>query len=613
MPQEQPVVYPPPLDRPGEPLAAPSQAESGPGRVSPQSVLLGTGAVAVVAAGAASLTAGGPVGRGLVAVLAVVAAAASLHAGRRALRTTEEVLAGSAAVLALIAAFGASGPTRAVVVAVLAAVLLGLGRLGRSAAAWPISAWVAAQIAALTALDAVPFGSTPHVATVIGTALTGLLLAGTGRRSVALVALATTAPWWVVGVLEGQRLVWAEETDTGTRVLGAALLVAAAAALLAVRARPLVRSLLGPRPAVPVLSGLVAGAGVAGALSGAGPVGVPATGYLGLGLAALVATVASPRRESVLRPAGLTTASTLTALAVAQLLVASRWPALALLLLAAALPALLVAARQPVDRPGALPVAVGCLSGSVLLGDVGDVLSPGAAGLLLLGLAVGSLLAATLLAVTLLRDHRSEPPLALTGAVVGLVALAVPGEWSSAAPQLAVLGVALTAYGTVVGRDAARAAGCAALVGAAWLTAAGADWTVPEAWTLPAAAGLLLYAGRRLADAPSWSSWGPGLITGFTPSAILAVLEPGVVRVLLVVAAATLATTLATWREVQAPLVVGAVSLVVVAVGRLVDVLPWSGLLAVAVAGTLLLVVGALYERRRQQALDALAHVADMR
>jgi hypothetical protein len=576
-------------------------------------VLLGAGAVAVVAAGAASLTAGGAMGRGLVAVLAVVAGAASVVAGRRGLRSTEEVLAGSSAVLAVIVAFGASGTTRAVLLAVLAVALLGLGRLGRSAAAWPVSAWAVAQLAALTALAGVPFGSAPHVVAVIVTALTGLLLAGTSRRSVAVVALATTAPWWVVGVLEGQGLVWAEATDGESRLLGAGLLAAAAAALLAVRSRPLARSLLGPGPAVPVVSGLVAGAGIAGALSGAGAAGVPATGYLGLALAALVATVASPEPTSVLRPAGLTAASTLTALAVAQLLVNGRWPALALLLLAAALPALLVAARQPVDRPGALPVAVGCLAGSVLLGDVGEVLSPGAAGLLLLGLAVGSLLAATLLAVTLLRDHRSEPPLAVTGAVVGVVALAVPGEWSSAAPQLAVLGAALTGYGTVVGRDGARAAGCASLVGAAWLTAANTEVAAPEAWTLPAAAGLLLYAGRRLADAPSWSSWGPGLVTGFAPSATLAVLEPDVVRVLLVVVAATLATTLATWREVQAPLVVGAASLVVVAVGRLVDVLPWSGLIAVGVAGALLLVVGALYERRRHQALDALAHVADMR
>jgi hypothetical protein len=609
--QEPTVVYPPPLGAPLPPAPVLPEPETGPGRVSPQSVLLGTGAVAVVAAGASSLTAGGPVGRGLVAVLACLAVAVSVAAGRRDLRATEEVLAGSAAVLALIAAYTPGRGASPWVLAVLAAVLLALGRPGwpgRSAATWPVSAWLMAQLAVLSALDGVPIGSGLHVAAVLDTALAGLLVAVAGRRSVAVVALATTAAWWVGGVVQGLRLVWAEPPDDGVRALVAGLLVGAAAGLFAVRSRPALRPLLGPRAAVPVVCGLVAGAGVAGGLSAAGPGGVPATGYLGLGLAALVAAKASPHRESVLRPAGLTTATTLAVLAVGQLLANGRWPALSLLLLVAALPALLVAAKQPVDRPGALSVAVVCLSGSALLADVGNVLPPGAAGLVLLVLAVVSLVVAGLL-----HGKPSEPPLAITGAVVGLVSLAVPGHWETAAPQLAVLGAALTGYGTLASRDVARAAGCSALVGAAWLTAAGADVALPEAWTLPVAAGLLLYAGPRLADAPSWSSWGPGLVSGFAPSVYLAVIEPGVIRVLVVVTAATVATTLATRRGVQAPFVVGAVSLVVVAVGRLIDVLPWPGLAAVAVAGALLLALGARYEHRRQRALGTLARVADMR
>jgi hypothetical protein len=495
------------------------------------------------------------------------------------------------------------------VLAALAVVLLLLGRRGRSAVAWPVGSWATAQLAVLSALDDLSGGSAPHAAAVLGTALTGLLVAWLGRRSVALVALVTSAPWCVVGVVEGLRLVWAGDTDAGTRAGTMGLVLAVAVALLVVRSRPALRPTLGPRPLVPVLSGLVAGTAVAGALSATGPAGVPLTGYLGLALAVLVAAAASPEPGSVLRPAGLTTASTLTALAVGQLLADGRWPALSLLLAAAALPALLVAARQPVDRPGALPVAVGCLAGAALLGDAGDAYPPATTGTLLLGLAVASLVVATLL-----RGQRTESPLAVTGAVVGLVGLAVSGHWEAAAPQLAVLGVTLTGYGTIARRNGARAAGCAALVGAAWLTAAGADVSVPEAWTLPAAAGLLLYAGPRLADGPSWSHWGPGLVTAFAPSVTLAaVVDPDVVRVLLVVAAATLTTTAATRWEVQAPFVVGAVSLVVVAVGRLVDVLPWPGLIALAVAGVLLLAVGAGYEHRRRQARGALAHVADMR
>ncbi|WP_448616599.1 SCO7613 C-terminal domain-containing membrane protein [Modestobacter sp. URMC 112] len=615
MTQRPTTGYPPPLDRPVPLPPAPPEAETGAGRVSPQSVLLGAGAVAVVAAGGASLIAGEAVGRGLVAVLACVVAAASVGAGRRELRTTEEVLSGSATVLAVTAALGPERDLQPAVLAVLAAVVLavgrlsGLGREGPSAAAWPIGSWTTAQLAVLGLLGDLTPWRLPHVAAVAGTAAVGLLVAGVGRRTVALVALATAAAWWAAGVVEGLRLAWAVGPDAhGQRAGAAASVVAVAVALLAVRTRRLLQPLLGPRPAVPVLCGVVAAAAVAGALSSAGPVGVPATGYLGLGLAALVAATASPEPTSVLRPAGLTTASTLTVLAVGQLLDDRRWPALALLLLAAALPALLVAARQPVDRPGALPVAVGCLAGSALLADVGDVLGPGTAGTLLLGLAVGALVLATLL-----RRHRSESPLAATGAVVGLVALAVPGHWESASPQLAVLGVALTGYGTLAARNGARAAGCAALVGAAWLTAGGAEVAVPEAWTLPAAAGLLLYAGPRLADAPSWSSWGPGLLTAFGPSVALTVLEPDVRRVLLVVAAATVTTVLATRRQVQAPFVVGAGSLAVVAVGRLVEALPWSGLAAVVGAGALLLAVGARYESRRRQAANAVARVADMR
>ncbi|OMQ14868.1 hypothetical protein A7K94_0213490 [Modestobacter sp. VKM Ac-2676] len=53
------VDYPPPLGRPSPP-PPPAPAEAGCGDVAPQQVLLGAGAVAVVAAGAASLTDAAP-------------------------------------------------------------------------------------------------------------------------------------------------------------------------------------------------------------------------------------------------------------------------------------------------------------------------------------------------------------------------------------------------------------------------------------------------------------------------------------------------------------------------------------------------------------------------
>lgn len=606
-PAREEVVYPPPV---GVPLPPPPAApEVGPGRVSPQSVLLGAGAVAVVAAGAALLTAGGSgTGRVGVAVLAAAAAAVSLRTGYRGLRTTEEVLASTAVVLALVAASASGQVPRPGVLAGLALAFLAVGLVGPTAVSWPVAAWGAGQAAVLTALPGFGLAPVLHAGAVLGTALAGLVVALLGRRPVAVVALMSTAPWWAVGVVEGQRLAWADSPEGLPRAGAAALLVAASAGLLATRVRRSLRPLLGPRSAVPVVSGLVAGTGVAGALSGVGPLGVAAGGYLGLALAAGVAELAPPHRHAVVRPAGLTAASTLTGLAVVQLLADGRWAALALLLVIAAVPALLVAARQPADRPGALPVAVGCLAGATVLAHTGHVFTRGGTGWLLLALAVVSLGVATRL-----RRQQPELPLAAAGTVVGGLGLLVPGDWSGVAGPLAVLGAALTGYAALADRRGARAAGCAALVAAAWLAAATADVRVLEAWSLPAAAGLLLFSGRRLAEAPSWSSWGPALLTGFVPSVALAVTEPGTLRLLLVVAAATLTTTAATGWGVQAPFVVGAGALVVVAAGRLVWALPWPGLVAVAVAGALLLLVGGSYESRRQQAVEVVGRVTDMR
>jgi hypothetical protein len=602
------VPYPPPLGSSIPPPPAPPE-DAGPGRLSPQSVLLGAGAVAVVAAGAATSTDGAAgTSRLVVAALAAVATVASVRAGRRRLRTTEEVLAATAAVLALMAATTATRTLDVPLLAGLVAGFLVVSRVGRTAVTWPVAAWMAAQLAVLAGPAGARLHPAAHVAVVLGTALAGLLIAGSARRAVAVVALVTTVPWWVAGVAEAQRLAWSADAAGWARAAAAGLLAVAAAALLATRSRRTLRPLFGPRPAVPVLSGVVAGAGVAGALSGAGPVGVPTTGYLGLALAAVVAERASTRPGAVVRPAGLAAASTLAGLAVVELSIDGRWAALALLLALAALPALLVAARQPADRPGALPVAVGCLAGATVLAHAGGVFAADRAGTILLVLAL-----ATLGAATLLREHRSEVPLAVTGTVVGALALALPGDSSSAAAPLAVLGAALTGYGTLAHRRSARAVGCAALVAAAWLTAAAAEVAALEAWTLPAAAGLLLFSGRRLADAPSWSAWGPALLTGYVPSVLLAVLEPGVGRLLLVVAAATLTTTAASRWDVQAPFVVGAGALVVVALGRLVEALPWPALIAVAAAGTVLVGMGASYENRRGQARAAVGRVADMR
>ena len=561
MPQEPEVLYPPPLGRPLPPPSAPP-ADEGLRRVTPQQVLLAAGAVAVVVAGAASLSLAG---RLVSTVLALAAAAASVHSARRGLRASEETLAIAAVALSVLGDRATSTGRGVLVLGLLAGLYCLLGRVARSTVTWPVAAWLAAQFAVLTALTGGEPTALTEVAAVLGTAVVGLLVALRARRPVSEIVLVTAAPWWVTGVVTGVHLVWT--TTAGSALVAGLLLVAAAGALLALRRRPSLRPLLGPRPAVPVLAGVVTGAAVAGVLQAFGPAGVPAAGYLGLATAALVGQFASPRPRSLLRPAGLALAGTLTGASVVRLLAGGHGTALALLLLAAAAPAVLVAARQPVDRPGALPVTVGCLAGSALLAEADGSLAPGWTG-----------------------------PLLMTLAVVAL----------------AVLGAALVGYADRTGRVPARAGGCAALVGAAWLAVGDAGVRVPEAYTLPLAAVLLLFAGRRLVTGDSWSAWGPALAAAFGPSVVLSLVQPHLLRVLLVVVAATLTTLAATRGGVRAPFLVGAASLVVVALGRLAAVLPAAGSVAVAVAGVLLLGVGAGYESRRQ-AREAVASLADMR
>jgi type VI protein secretion system component VasK len=91
------------------------------------------------------------------------------------------------------------------------------------------------------------------------------------------------------------------------------------------------------------------------------------------------------------------------------------------------------------------------------------------------------------------------------------------------------------------------------------------------------------------------------------PSALVVVADPTALRPVLVVVAGTLLHR-------EAPFVVGAGVLLFVTVGRLAPYTPllprW---LTLGTAGILLLVLGGTYERRRQQAREAVAWVGQMR
>jgi hypothetical protein len=160
----------------------------------------------------------------------------------------------------------------------------------------------------------------------------------------------------------------------------------------------------------------------------------------------------------------------------------------------------------------------------------------------------------------------------------------------------------------VPGRRGYRWATAAAAAAAGWAWLAVAGVTLPEANLLPAAA-IALAAGltaRRGPEPPgSWPAYGPGLALALLPSLALAVGGHGLARPLLLGAGALAAVLAGARGRLQAPLVLGAVTLVVLAADA---VLPVAARLPrwVSVGGTglLLLWLGATAERRLARLRD---------
>jgi hypothetical protein len=588
-----------------------------PYRARPPLVLLVVGAVLVVSAGGAAAAAyGGGSARLLLLGLAAVAAGASAWGSRVRLRGTEEVLAAAAVALAVLGADAGASLLRgsAVPPAALAAGFLVLSRLLPRPATWPLAAWLIGQLAVLRALQGTEEGVL-RTAALLGVAVAGLGTVLAGRRLVARVVLVTTVPWWVTGVLAGISDAW--QASGAARWLPAVLTVTAAAALLVARLERDVEPLLGPPLAAPVASGLVTGAALGGPLSAPGPGAVMLSGFAGVLLAAASAALLTGWRERFLLPVAIAAGGTLVVLSVGQLVAGRRWLELTLLLLLTALPSLLVSALRPDERPASVPTTVGCLAGGVLCAIPADMLAPAAAAVLL-----GLLYAGTLATGLVLEEHTRRPTL-LAGAACAALAVVLLGVERDRLPlawQLAGQGLLTCAWAWHVWRagprDAAAAgsrawrAGAAQLVVAAWTAAALWNWSVLEAYTLPLAVGLLVAAGPRLLDGPSWPAWGPGLLVAAVPSVVWAVVVAGSTRPLVVLLVAAAVMGLAAWRAVRAPLVTGAGTAVGVAVGLAVVELPLpvTGALVVGVA---LLGLGAGRERRPVAGFGA--RLAEMR
>jgi len=201
---------------------------------------------------------------------------------------------------------------------------------------------------------------------------------------------------------------------------------------------------------------------------------------------------------------------------------------------------------------------------------------------------------------------------AAAGAVVAVIGLATAGSADRVSVGLLVVTLALGVAST---RESRRGAVWGAALGALvllWQRLAIVGVTTVEAFTLPAAAFLAslgIWWHRREPDESSWTTWGPALVVALGPSVVLALGDPGVVRpVVAVVAAAVVTLVGARWQR-RAPFAIGAAALVVLGVqqlGPFVRQLPrW---VVFATVGTLLLVVGASYERRRAQFADLRSH-----
>ena len=573
-----------------------------PYRTRPPQVLLGVGAVLLVSAGGAVASAyGGGLARLLLLALAAATAGFSLRAARGGLRSSEETLAASTAGLALFGTdlggplFGAAPGSAAL----LAAGFLVLHLVSRSTMTWPLAAWGAAQLAVLRGLDAVP--DALRTAALLGVALLGLGIALFGRRIVARVALVTTAPWWLAGVVGGSSSAW---TGAGAgRWVSAALVVAAAVGLLLVRLRAELEPLTGPPVAIPVVAGVVAGAAVTGAFSSLGTFAMTLTGW----------------RRGLFLPAALSAGVVMAVLSIVQLVARERWSELALLLLLTALPTVLVAARRPGDRSVALPTAIGCLAGAVLLALPDGWIGPVTAAVLLTVLYVVAMTAGAGL------DATSRSATARAAAFCSLavaVLLRVEDERTTLAVLLAIQGVFTLSWAWRTGRThsaddqlhptsaTAWRGGAVQLVAAGWFFAAAADLAAVEWYSLPAAVGLLVAAGPRLVDGPSWPAWGPGLLTAAVPSAVLAVTTSDGDRAVWVLLAAAAVLVAGARTGVRAPLMIGAGTVLFLGLGFTVRALPWP-LATALVVGCALLALGMRRERRPVAGFGA--RLADLR
>ncbi|MDQ0983446.1 SCO7613 C-terminal domain-containing membrane protein [Streptomyces sp. V2I9] len=372
------------------------------------------------------------------------------------------------------------------------------------------------------------------------------------------------------------------------------------------------------RPSEAVLRGAAGAGAVAlgwGALLSAGAVlnvpyalAVGAETLLVAGLLALAVRGAGRGRDTAAVPVTALVAAVAGAVSVGLLSLAAEGASYAV---SGALAALFAGAavRAGAGVPRAVCAVAAVAWGTVLTGFAGRSLELApyeSAPLLLLVPALTVLLGARL------RRDAVALPVELAGVPGALVAVGLAvSDAPFLALTLALCGV--LAAGAAVRPERRQAAGRLAaglFVLAAWVRLAASGVSFPEAYTLPVTVPALVVGFLRRREDPeasSWTAYGPGLAATLLPSLAVAWTDPDWQRPLLLGVAALVVTLLGARHRLQALLVLGGAVLALDALHELAPyVVQVAGALPrwlpPALAGLLLLVVGATYEQRLRDA-----------
>ncbi|MEU6078872.1 hypothetical protein, partial [Micromonospora sp. NPDC047074] len=367
------------------------------------------------------------------------------------------------------------------------------------------------------------------------------------------------------------------------------------------------------------------------------------------GGAAVVLVVALLAPRPLLAPVGMPVGLVLAASGLLGLLATRAGTIAGLGVLVVAATVVGVAARRDTARLGGALVAVAAATSLAVVAPLAGGLPLRTAAFSVLAVAVLTLAAAAAIGRT--RMPAGPIPAVVPGAFPGgavSVAPARPGRATTAtALDAAAQAVALVAlllavgtlrhaaavcvlWGAAVGLRVLRGgepsgrrwafagiAGGSELLGG-WLLLAAGKVALLEAYTVPAAA-LALGAGvvalRTRPGLTSWLALGPGLAAALLPSlvSVLAAPDPQPWRRLLLGAAALGAVLAGATRRWQAPVLLGGVTLTLLALHELIrgwDLLPrWIFL---AVGGFLLIGLATTYERRRRDLARLRAAVGRM-